>query len=352
VNGNSTGWLRLLRHEADASVTSNERDEPLTSAPSFFVFGPGRSGTTLLAFLLSGQPGIFCLNDSFVFRSFLDSVMAVSSSSAKLTPRRVVRTLPALLVELTRGSAVKNRSFRELFYRAQERVLRRRYPPHHLLTTDERERFMETLIARYGRGSDFLRDYQDAARSAADSVHSARSVDVRTALSISIMRLTRSLTGADERVTIFGEKTPIHIMLSRWILDDLYPESRGILVVRHPVANIFSIAKRSSSLSEAKSWYLSFCGPTLELAEHPRIDIVRYEDLIGDPISTMERLVVALGGTQFDPSLPVAAYTKKQYTGTSVDPSRNPPPHELFTDMERAEIRRQFEPIYSAFDYR
>lgn len=35
--------------------------------PSFFVFGPERSGTTLLTFLLSGQPGVFVLNDSCVF---------------------------------------------------------------------------------------------------------------------------------------------------------------------------------------------------------------------------------------------------------------------------------------------
>jgi hypothetical protein len=333
-------------------VTSHDLDEPLTSAPSFFVFGPERSGTTLLAFLLSGQPGIFCLNDSFVFRTFLDSVMAVSPSSARLAPRRVVRTLPALLVELTRGTATKNRSFRELVYRAQERVLRRRYPPHHVLSTEERDRFMRALIARYGRGSEFLRDYQDAARSVADSVTSAGSIDLRTVFAISLDRLTRVLTGAEERVTILGEKTPIHTMLSRWILDDLYPESRGCLVVRHPVSNIFSIAKRSPSLSEAKSLYLSFCGPLLELAEHPRVEIVKFEDLVEDTLSTMERIVVALGGAQFDPSLPVAAYTKNQYTGDRVDASRNPSPDELFTDRERAEIRRQFEPIYSAFDYR
>jgi hypothetical protein len=141
-------------------------------------------------------------------------------------------------------------------------------------------------------------------------------------------------------------------MLSRWILDDLYPEARGVVVVRHPVANIFSIAKRSSSLSEAKTRYLSFCGPLLELAEHPRIDVVRFEDLVEDTVSTMERLVIALGGAQFDPSVPVAAYTKNQYTGGSVDASRNPPPHELFTEGERAEIHRQFQAIYSVFDYK
>ena len=52
--------------------------------PSFFVFGPERSGMTLWTFLLAGQPSMFCINDSFLFKCFVDSVMWSSRDRATL----------------------------------------------------------------------------------------------------------------------------------------------------------------------------------------------------------------------------------------------------------------------------
>ena len=70
--------------------------------------------------------------------------------------------------------------------------------------------------------------------------------------------------------TIAGEKTPAHTAYWKWILNDLYPQARGIVVVRHPVTNIASILKRSASLAEAKARYLRFNQAMLELARHTR----------------------------------------------------------------------------------
>ena len=89
----------------------------------------------------------------------------------------------------------------------------------------------------------------------------------------------------------------------------------------------------------------------LELARHPRVKVVKYEDLVETPGSTMEYVVKAVGGRDFDPSLRLASYAKESYTGDRIDPSRNPQPDELLTAKERADIRRRFDLVFSTFQY-
>ena len=61
-------------------------------AARFFVFGPERSGTTLLAFLLSGQPDTFVVNDSFVFDRFAEWALLRSPRAGAHPGARIVIT--------------------------------------------------------------------------------------------------------------------------------------------------------------------------------------------------------------------------------------------------------------------
>ena len=107
--------------------------------PSFFVFGPERSGTTLLTFLLSGQPGMFCMNDSFIFKCFVDSVMWATPGLGNASVSNLLRTLPELLPELVEGGPPKGWSLRESVYRAHTRILCRDYSANYLLSAGERD---------------------------------------------------------------------------------------------------------------------------------------------------------------------------------------------------------------------
>lgn len=168
---------------------------------------------------------------------------------------------------------------------------------------------------------------------------------------MTIGQLSKHFSEPQSSRAILGEKTPVHTFYWKWILETLYPESCGIVVVRHPVTNISSILKRAPSLSAAEARYLRFSRAVVDLANHPRVTVIKYEDLVESPGSAIESAVRFIGGTEFDPSLRLVSYAKGSYTGDRIDPSRNPKPDETLRREDRARIRRRFDQIYSAFQY-
>lgn len=324
-----------------------------TRAPPFFIFGPERSGTTLLAFLLSGQPGLFCINDSFIFKSFIDSV----SWSAPGPNNRSVSNLLRILADLVPGLLEEGRpegwSLHELVYRAQVRRVRNNYPPSYRLSSGEVVKYLDFLAHRYEAGGPdgFLHEYRQTIPSLSTAMRSGNPIPLQSLFSETLKRLSSQFNEAQSEDTIVGEKTPAHTVYWKWILDSLYPQSQGVVVVRHPITNIASILRRTSSLSAAKARYQSFSRAIVDLASHPRVTVIKYEELVGSPSSTIGHVVKAIGGRGFDPSLRLASYAKGAYTGDRIDPSRNPRPDDLFTADERMRIRRRFNRILSAYQY-
>ena len=346
-NLTSGHWIRCT----SVAATNPIRDP--TQPPRFFVFGPERSGTTLLAFLLSGQPRLFCINDSFVFKCFIDSVMWSTPERGNRSITSILRILPDLGSALVEGGRPEDWSLRQMVYRGQLRKLSNTYSPGHEPSAGEVDRYLNFLAARYEAGgrASFLHEYWELVPSLSAAMRSLKPATLKVMFSMTLNHLSSHFNESQSADTIMGEKTPVHTVFGKWILDSLYSQSCGIVVVRHPITNISSILKRASSLSAAKDRYLSVSRAMVDLASHPRITVVKYEDLIESPGSTIERVVDAIGGGDFDPALRLVSHAKGAYTGERIDPSRNPQPDDLFSAEERARIRHQFNHVLSAFQY-
>ena len=322
--------------------------------PKFFVFGAGRSGTTLLAFLLSGQPGLFCINDSFVFRAFVDSVLGLGPSEDKAWIRmsRMLRSV-FLLPDIRGLQAAKGRSLREVLNRMQEDHFLESFPLGTTVHQAELERYLAILRHRYSRikqYDDFLTEYLGPLETAAEELLISSPASIPEVFSLPLVAIARKFRAETDGKFLLGEKTPIHTVYGRWILA-LYPSARGILVSRHPLTNIASLNRRFPPLKRALSLYRRFSAALLELQRHERIKVARYEDLLARPQEVLSALVGWVGGQEFDSSLPMNAYVKRAYTGTSFDPGRDPDPDTLFDQATRQAIRTRFRRIFEAFGY-
>lgn len=322
--------------------------------PSFFIFGPERSGTTVLAFLLSGQPGLFCVNDSFVFRSFVDSVLLARPGSSKRVSGRGLAVLGLQVAKLAaHGDFAGRRSLRELFHRAQETYLLKAFPASHQIGESQIDRYVELLRHRYGRPNrvydDFLVQYLQPLESAVRVFVEMEVVYLADLFSVPLVEIVNRFRPSDDDF-IYGEKTPIHTVFGEWILE-LYPAAKALLVVRHPISNIASLYSRHRPLERALDLYERFTSAVLRLSGHPRVEVVRFEDLLTRSSEVMEYLVRFLGADSFDSSLPLMAYVKRDYTGAKLDNSRHPNPEDLLNAGLRRAIRRRFGPLFEAFTY-
>ena len=125
------------------------------------------------------------------------------------------------------------------------------------------DRYIAFLAYRYeakSGASSFLSNYWHVVPYLAKTVRSLNPIYLRDVFSMALSHLSAHLNKSQSADTMVGEKTPVHTAYWKWILNELYPQARGVVVVRHPVTNIASILKRSSSLAEAKAGTLGLTG--------------------------------------------------------------------------------------------
>jgi hypothetical protein len=312
--------------------------------PAFFVFGPERSGTTLLTFLLSGQPDCFVLNDSFVFDRYVEWSMLRRAPSGLSRPGWAARIARGLAPHLRLRSARDLRDWRRPYHEARARRALRCLPDE-TLTPECVRGYYDTLRTRYrlslahGRES-FLNAY-------ADALPEPRALAARDLLSHTLEALGRRFRTSAVRA--LGEKTPIHTLYARWILG-LYPEAKAVLVVRRPVANVASILGRTGDFDRALATYGLYGRALLELADSDRVRVVRQEELVSDTPGTLEPLLRFLDPhLRFDPTCPVDSYTKLEYTGRAVDATRAAGAVDRLGPEQQRRVRRRFADIERRF---
>jgi hypothetical protein len=122
--------------------------------------------------------------------------------------------------------------------------------------------------------------------------------------------------------TLLGEKTPAHTLHWRW-LKALYPDVPVFLVIRNPVDNIASIARRRGSFEVAFRRYRHFSECIREMSQSGDCNVIRYEELLESPKRMISEFLARFPGDRaLDPEFPLNAYVKGAYTGASLDPSR------------------------------
>jgi hypothetical protein len=193
--------------------------------PSFFVFGAERSGTTLLAFMLSGQPSALCLNDTFVFARLADAVTGAGHLNRAVTS--LYGLAPTSASTIVRGGGV-----RALYHDARARRLGRSTRADTKLTADVIDRYLQSLAAQYRRKNDwydFLTRYQEPLERASEAAK-AMSSSTPVELVDLVLGQIAATVEPGRAIEVIGEKTPIHTLLAPWILD-LFPEAHALLLV-------------------------------------------------------------------------------------------------------------------------
>lgn len=134
---------------------------------------------------------------------------------------------------------------------------------------------------------------------------------------------------------LWVDHTPLNVGYAETVLT-AFPESRLIHVLRDPravVASVLPLDWGPSSAREGARWWLErlAMGLAAEAAFPDRVLRVRYEDVLADPASTLDR-VCRFVGVALEPSMvtdeigpaSLPEYTRRQHAlvGGTVDPSR------------------------------
>jgi hypothetical protein len=313
--------------------------------PAFLVFGAERSGTTLLCFLLSGQPDTFVVNDSFVFDQLVEWDLLRHPRGTGSDLARAVRLGATLAPDLLREIAAGRGGPRARYHAARARRFAR-LPADHVLAPAEVEAWQGFLRRRYRHSlaferASFLNDY------AAALTPPIGPLRVDEMISATLAALARHY-GTREGVAI-GEKTPLHTLYADAILR-LTPHARAILLVREPAANVGSMLRHYRDLPRAIAAYARYASAILTLKDDPRVLVLRHEDVATRTPEAIERALAFLDPRlRFDPACRVNAYTKEAYTGSAVDAARARAGDAVLTPADRDRIRRRFRKVYAAF---
>ena len=90
--------------------------------------------------------------------------------------------------------------------------------------------------------------------------------------------------------SLWVEKSPTNTYGMQRFLE-LYPQGRGIVMLRDGRDVVCSLMKRGYGFARAASVWVLEGALTLALAKHPRVHLLRYEDLVADSRQTLTRLM-------------------------------------------------------------
>ena len=121
----------------------------------------------------------------------------------------------------------------------------------------------------------------------------------------SYSRYRRALEGfwadtATAAADIWVEKTPKHVRHLAFILKTA-PSSRIVLICRDPRDCVASLKRRYGRFGKALRRWRHDNGRVQRWRTHPRVSLLRYEDLVQDPEAALEALMPRLG-LAFDPA--------------------------------------------------
>ena len=314
--------------------------------PAFFVFGPERSGTTLLTFLLSGQPTLFVLNDSFVFDRYVEWTLLRAAPGDLPKLRRLSRLATGLAPSLRLRDLGGLRDWRRPYHAARGRHALR-LDAEEVVSPAEIRGYHDLLKARYllslaHQRSSFLNEYVNGLPQPPENGCTRKDLLSHTIASVSGLFV-------DPADSMLGEKTPIHTAYAEWILR-LYPHAKALAMVRHPVANVASIFKRYGDFERSVEAYSVYAAALVELSESSRVMTVRHEDLVSSTSRTVEAILRFLDpALPFDAACPVNSYTKSEYTGGAVDVSRLETASDALSPRQQREIRARFSEVERRF---
>jgi hypothetical protein len=128
----------------------------------------------------------------------------------------------------------------------------------------------------------------------ANSANVAVTRDETFALSkLSVQQFKDSVKKQVSDKTLFVEKTPRHIHYLEKICADT--ESEALVLVRNPLDVVASLKKRGFSVEQSISRYINDNLAWQRYANHPKVKVIRYEDLVDSSKNILANLTQRYG---------------------------------------------------------
>lgn len=294
--------------------------------PHFFIFGCERSGTTLLAALLSEQQDVFVLNDSFIYKVLND---IRTPTVERVLRKGISRAIPHhRLIAHSEASKLPD---------AEERI-----------GPAETATFLSRLERRY-RGKDgtgWLAVYAD--RLDPDPILGAAAQGTLTARLL-LSHVYLQLTPPEQREKRWlGEKTPAHIYLAPMIRSR-YPDAPLITLVRRPVTNVAAIHRRINAHSidvAINIWKSCFDRRLAGLYDGRNALVLRYEELVHETETALARVFRYLGVDVDGIATSFAYYIKNHYIGNQIDPERDRALEQSLNAEQRRHVMDRCSQVY------
>ncbi len=278
-------------------------DPRAVNTSHFFIFGAERSGTGLLARLISAHPAAFVLEEAGLFHALADAWRTHEQEG-------LGRRFGAL-----RGRGGNPMRAGAGFHELQPPVLDGLPEAETPLTVGLVREFARQLRARYRRSA------EEGAQGGLYRAHLGRLdprpwIDAAKRDELTVQGLLeaahRALLPPEWMgASVLGEKSWAHLFLAPWI-GALQPAAVRIVLVRHPVANVAAIrAASGGDLDTAIARYKCF-----HMARFQRLYdaahglVLRYEDLVNAPGNALAAVRARLGVLDFPlpaPDPPFAA---------------------------------------------
>jgi hypothetical protein len=323
--------------------------------PNLFIFGPERSGTTLLSFLLSGQPGSFVINDSFIFDRFVKDFLYFYPQFPILPQKYNIKVNK--WYNLISYIFFKN-GFSELFNNNPERIA---YLEHkskfnkvnfneYLSTEDDAVIFLKSIKEFYANRKDKWINQYARYIQFKEIIKKQESIQIQTLLDNTLTQISKKYK--TEELLIFGEKTPLHTLYGEELLDK-YQHSKGILLVKNPLDNVASIYKRSQNFNTALRTFSLYQSSLLRLNNHNKVYSLIFDDLVAKTYETLNTIHKFMEvDLKIDENLPIYNYIKGNYTGNSIDPGRLQKTESILTNKQKSIIFDRFRNIFETFDFK
>lgn len=320
--------------------------------PMFFIFGCGRSGTTLLAALLSANPDIYVLNDSFVFDIFAGAYFSTRDRRVRISGQ-------------VKSGIKKFNVLYELNRKLKRMTVYRHWVsgfipktsglpgPDHCVDIEIQRLFLVNLMRRY-RSAQVRNSKNSWQTKYADKIEFILSRLDGNAGGAPLNHLFYSifdhLTPKEySGRSVMGEKTPVHLYYSGWI-HTVFPKSKRIILIRNPFSNIASIYRRNNDLKASANEYLSYFHPGQRpLFDDPGSLLIRYEDLLNSPEKTLSCILRFLDLPVKEIATEFNYYIKEYYVGNHIDPSRDKVLIGLLDRRRKKYIKKKCKHIFARF---
>ena len=304
-----------------------QRLEP--SEPDFYVFGPARSGTTLISSALSTSDNLLVLNDTMVLTRLFSMDFMVKEINNVARLHDMASGFPESIVvdDFDEPADVNHVKW----------LLALLITTYYNAGTSKDE--PNKNLANFKIHGDLL----EADR----IINEARAGTTwREVLAL----IYGSLVPPADNAPVLGEKTPDNIKFHAF-LKEKWPSAKRICVVREPLNNIASIYSRYpvKDLDHVLPHYLEYAKPLLELDTDDTM-FIRYEDFVLNPQETINIVASFLNVPAWHLPAQFHTYNMPEYTGSKIDPDRGNN-IDFIQLAERDQIYAATEQIYEKFQF-